>query len=76
MLATPGVAQQPKKTQGSTDSAYAEAIRFEKAKEAADARQARMEAQHPCGCASPSDVAAAREGKAPSQRASTSKPKK
>ena len=76
MLAIPGMAQK-KTPSDSQDSAYAEAIRFEKAKAAADARQAKLEAEHPCGCATPAEAAAAANNQQTgqiSQRASNTRP--
>jgi hypothetical protein len=76
LLTVPGIAQKKTQSEGTKDSAYAEAVRFERAKDAAAARQARMEAEHPCGCATPADAAAVRDGKPVSQRASNTRPKK
>jgi len=75
MMAIPGMAQQ-KTAKTTDDDGVAQAIRFEKTKAAADARQAKLEAEHPCGCASTADVAAAADKKPVSQRASNKPPKK
>jgi hypothetical protein len=76
VTAIPCAAQQ-KAQKENQEPGMAEAIRFEKAKAAADARQAKLEAEHPCGCASPADVLAAKSGTKPvTQRASAGRPKK
>jgi hypothetical protein len=77
MITIPGMAQ-TKTEKNTNDSAMAEAIRFERAKAVADARQAKLEAQHPCGCASPEAVANAGNSaaKTPATQRAANGPKK